>query len=283
MSQAKPFDQQPPSQQRAILLAVDLKNSVLIEVDAGNLNLIAYLPYGQQSSQLGVMTRLGFNGELREVKPEWYLLGNGYRAYNPQLMRFHSPDSLSPFGEGGLNAYMYCGGEPVMNSDPTGKSIWAFSRALQRLTERVTNVATQAVRTTAYATKSAMNSTASLIGSGASKMSAALGNAKKSVIAATVGSEPFPVPPSRVVSTSKSQIAPSRPIGYSERPNQVRQQIKSAQQKSAVSTFRGRTRAENTQIQSSNYNHVQTTLDAKKHTSLLNEGTGKVVAIIRTT
>ncbi|EGH35731.1 hypothetical protein PSYJA_44541, partial [Pseudomonas syringae pv. japonica str. M301072] len=34
-----------------------------------------------------------------------YLLGNGYRAFNPVLMRFNSPDSLSPFGEGGVNAY----------------------------------------------------------------------------------------------------------------------------------------------------------------------------------
>ncbi|MFM9489410.1 MULTISPECIES: RHS repeat-associated core domain-containing protein [Pseudomonas] len=283
MSQAKPVDQQPPSQQRPVLLAVDLKNSVLIEVDAGNLNLIAYSPYGQQSSQLGVMTRLGFNGELREVKPEWYLLGNGYRAYNPQLMRFQSPDSLSPFEKGGLNAYMYCGGEPVMNSDPTGKSIWAFSRALQRLTERVTNVATQTVKTTAYATKNAINSTTSLIGSSASKMSAALGNAKKSVIAATVGSEPFPVPPSRVVSPPISQSTASRSFGYSHRPNQARQQINSAQEKPAVSTFRGRTKAEKPQIQSSNYDHVQTNFDARQHTSLLNKGTGEVVAIIRTT
>jgi RHS repeat-associated protein len=282
MSQTKPVDQQNPSQQRAVLLAVDLKNSVLIEVETGNLNLIAYTPYGQHSSQLGVMTRLGFNGELREVKTEWYLLGNGYRAYNPKLMRFHSSDSLSPFDEGGLNAYMYCGGEPVMNSDPTGKSIWAFSRALQRLTERVTNVATQAVRTTAYATKSAMNSTANLIGSGASKMSGALGNTKKSFIAATVGSEPFPVPPSRVVSTSKSQSTSSHQFRYSHRPNQVRQQIKSYQEKPATSTSRSRTKAEKPQFQPSNYNHVQAAIDARRHTPLLSSVTGKFVATIRT-
>ncbi|WP_223465416.1 MULTISPECIES: RHS repeat-associated core domain-containing protein [unclassified Pseudomonas] len=282
MSQAKPVNQQNPSQQRATLLVVDLKNSVLIEVDAGNLNLIAYSPYGQQSSQLGVMTRLGFNGELREVKPEWYLLGNGYRAYNPQLMRFHSPDSLSPFGEGGLNAYIYCGGEPVMNSDPTGQSIWAFSRALQRLAERVTNVATQAVRTTAFATKNAMNSTTNLIGSGASKMSVALGNTKKSFIAATVGSEPFPVPPSRVVSPSKSQIASPNPIGKLQRSNRVRQQRMSYQENPAASTSRSRTKAEKPQFQPSNYNHVQATIDARGHTSLLSRVTGEFVATIRT-
>ncbi len=35
-------------------------------------------------------------------------------------MRFHSPDSLSPFGEGGLNAYAYGEGDSVNGVDPTG-------------------------------------------------------------------------------------------------------------------------------------------------------------------
>ncbi|MFA1026632.1 MULTISPECIES: RHS repeat-associated core domain-containing protein [Pseudomonas syringae group] len=48
-------------------------------------------------------------------------MGNGYRAYNPVLMRFNSPDSLSPFGKGGLNAYAYCAGDPVNRSDPDGR------------------------------------------------------------------------------------------------------------------------------------------------------------------
>ncbi|WP_247256760.1 RHS repeat-associated core domain-containing protein [Pseudomonas moorei] len=63
---------------------------------------------------------MGFNGQLREARLGWYLLGNGYRAYNTRLMRFHSPDSWSPFGGGGLNAYMYCVGDPVNRVDPTG-------------------------------------------------------------------------------------------------------------------------------------------------------------------
>jgi hypothetical protein len=36
------------------------------------------------------------------------------------LMRFHSPDSWSPFGEGGVNAYAYCEGDPIGNVDSTG-------------------------------------------------------------------------------------------------------------------------------------------------------------------
>ncbi|RMV69560.1 hypothetical protein ALP05_02115 [Pseudomonas caricapapayae] len=63
----------------------------------------------------------GFNGELLDSITGHYLLGNGYRAYNPVLMRFNSPDSLSPFGKGGLNAYAYCAGDPVNRSDPDGR------------------------------------------------------------------------------------------------------------------------------------------------------------------
>ncbi|MFC9753074.1 RHS repeat-associated core domain-containing protein [Streptomyces sp. NPDC056921] len=36
------------------------------------------------------------------------------------LARFHSPDSLSPFGDAGLNAYAYCLGDPINRVDPTG-------------------------------------------------------------------------------------------------------------------------------------------------------------------
>ncbi|WP_448106156.1 RHS repeat-associated core domain-containing protein [Pseudomonas azerbaijanoccidentalis] len=107
-------------QSHTVLLATDSKNSVFAEVLGGKPNSIAYSVYGKQSAPQEIAARLGFNGQLREARLGWYLLGNGYRAYNPVLMRFHSPDSWSPFGEGGLNAYMYCGGEPVMGTDPTG-------------------------------------------------------------------------------------------------------------------------------------------------------------------
>ncbi|ACA88347.1 RHS repeat-associated core domain-containing protein [Shewanella woodyi] len=62
----------------------------------------------------------GFNGELLDPITGNYQLGQGYRFYNPILMRFQSPDSMSPFGEAGLNVYAYCHGDPVNFNDPTG-------------------------------------------------------------------------------------------------------------------------------------------------------------------
>ncbi|CAI8751254.1 RHS repeat-associated core domain-containing protein [Pseudomonas sp. IT-P176] len=120
MSSSSPDHQQNPSWQRTVLLATDSSHSIIAEVADGKTNAIAYSAYGEQSAQQEVATGLGFNGQLREARIGWYLLGNGYRAYNPRLMRFHSPDSWSPFGGGALNPYMYCVGDPVNRSDPTG-------------------------------------------------------------------------------------------------------------------------------------------------------------------
>jgi len=98
------------------LLATGPLNSVLHAEDIA----IAYAPYGHREVVTGLPGLPGFNGEQPDPDTGHYLLGNGYRAYNPLLMRFNSPDSLSPFGEGGLNAYAYCVGDPVNRSDPTG-------------------------------------------------------------------------------------------------------------------------------------------------------------------
>lgn len=124
MAPANPVDHQRSAWQRCMLLACDSRQSVMTEVLAGDTNCLAFTPYGHMHSPNAVMTRMGFNGELREQRTGWYFLGNGYRAYNPRLMRFHSSDSWSPFGRGGLNSYMYCGGDPMMNVDPTGHVFW---------------------------------------------------------------------------------------------------------------------------------------------------------------
>lgn len=70
----------------------------------------------------------GFNGQLLEPRTGHYLLGSGYRAYNPVLMHFNNPDALSPFARGGLNAYAYCLGDPVNLLDPDGRAGWLMTQ-----------------------------------------------------------------------------------------------------------------------------------------------------------
>jgi RHS repeat-associated protein len=103
------------------LLATDQQRSVLQTLEANQQRQpIAYSPYGHRPAENGLTSLLGFNGERRDPVTGHYLLGNGYRAFNPVLMRFNSPDSLSPFGKGGLNSYAYCSGDPINLTDPTG-------------------------------------------------------------------------------------------------------------------------------------------------------------------
>jgi RHS repeat-associated protein len=100
------------------LLATDQHRSVLqmLKVDHQR-QPVAYTPYGHRSIKSGL---LGFNGERADRVTGCYLLGNGRRAFNPVLLRFNSPDSVSPFGKGGLNAYAYCLGDPINLHDPSG-------------------------------------------------------------------------------------------------------------------------------------------------------------------
>ncbi|AWY39809.1 hypothetical protein DKY63_07795 [Pseudomonas putida] len=112
------------------LLATDQQCSVLNTLKANHPpQTIAYSPYGHRPAASWLLCLLGFNGELVDLMTGHYLLGNGYRAFNPVLMRFNSPDSLSPFGEGRFNAYAYCEGDPVNLNDPTGHAAgWALVR-----------------------------------------------------------------------------------------------------------------------------------------------------------
>lgn len=102
------------------LLATDLQRSVLHTLKQSLRQTIAYTAYGHRCAESGRSSLLGFNGERTDPVTGHYLLGNGYRAFNPVLMRFNSPDSFSPFGKGGINAYIYCTGDPINHTDPSG-------------------------------------------------------------------------------------------------------------------------------------------------------------------
>ncbi|VVN99704.1 RHS repeat-associated core domain-containing protein [Pseudomonas fluorescens] len=103
-----------------MLLATDQAHSLLQTIEVTNPQQLAYTAYGHHPAESGLSRLLGFNGECPDAITGHYLLGQGRRAFNPVLMRFNSPDQLSPFGEGGINPYAYCGGDPINFYDPTG-------------------------------------------------------------------------------------------------------------------------------------------------------------------
>ncbi|QHG65380.1 RHS repeat-associated core domain-containing protein [Pseudomonas putida] len=82
--------------------------------------MLRYTCYGSDSVDGRGPSLLRFNGERMETWANYYFLGQGYRLYSAELMRFNSPDSVSPFASGGLNAYAYCAGDPVNYRDPDG-------------------------------------------------------------------------------------------------------------------------------------------------------------------
>lgn len=90
--------------------------------------LRAYGPYGQHNNEASQAPMLGFNGERYDPLCHTYALGLGYRSYSLVLMRYQAPDNLSPFKQGGINAYVFCSGDPINYQDPTGharlKIIW---------------------------------------------------------------------------------------------------------------------------------------------------------------
>ncbi|MFP3369989.1 MULTISPECIES: RHS repeat-associated core domain-containing protein [unclassified Pseudomonas] len=106
-----------PSQ--ASLLGTDTQASTINMVSESQ-TTITYGPYGYDSTPPANTLLSRFTGQSWLPSAIGYLLGNGHRLFNPGLMRFHSPDTWSPFERGGINAYAYCTNDPINRSDPSG-------------------------------------------------------------------------------------------------------------------------------------------------------------------
>ncbi|GFF54586.1 RHS repeat protein [Aspergillus udagawae] len=105
-----------------------------------------YTPYGVATTG----SSIGYNGQWRDPVTGWYHLGNGYRVYNPVLMRFHTPDPWSPFISGEINPYAYCLGDPINRDDPSGHGFFswikkAFKKAVNWVEDNWKTVVTAAV------------------------------------------------------------------------------------------------------------------------------------------
>ncbi|PLR44750.1 RHS repeat-associated core domain-containing protein [Chimaeribacter arupi] len=102
----------------------DANNSTLFALSGNTLSAFRYSPFGATPPPDASATPLpGFNGERADPLTGVTHLGNGYRAFSPALFRFTCPDSESPFGEGGINAYAYCENDPVNMTDPSGHGL----------------------------------------------------------------------------------------------------------------------------------------------------------------
>lgn len=113
----------------AFLIGADKFSSPAIVSEPSERKKISYQPFGFQRDSL--VGYIGFASQLQERGSRFYILGSGYRVYVPTLYRLCSPDSYSPFGQGGINAYSYCQADPINQVDPSGHS--PFGRLLRPL------------------------------------------------------------------------------------------------------------------------------------------------------
>lgn len=115
----------------------NIQGDVLRIYRKDSLSLVAeyhYDAYGNHvvvnrtEEKIGDINPFRYRGYYFDSETGWYYLNARY--YSPAMGRFISPDELSILDEtksqiNGLNLYMYCGDNPVMNIDPSGRDWWA--------------------------------------------------------------------------------------------------------------------------------------------------------------
>lgn len=115
----------------------NIQGDVLRIYRKDDLNLAAeyhYDAYGNHvvvnhtEEKIGDINPFRYRGYYFDSETGWYYLNTRY--YSSAMGRFISPDELSILDEtksqiNGLNLYMYCGDNPVMNVDPSGRDWWA--------------------------------------------------------------------------------------------------------------------------------------------------------------
>lgn len=91
-----------------------------------------YSTTGSMATTLGVLNPFRYRGYVYDEETKLYYLNSRY--YDPETCRFISADDVEYLGAGGIsgyNLYAYCGNNPVMHIDPTGKCTVAWSKGYQ--------------------------------------------------------------------------------------------------------------------------------------------------------
>lgn len=124
-NQIKLSEKRKESKELSSLLTADTKGSISTTTSGDLHEAHTYSVYGNCLTIPSPRSLLGYNGERAESMGI-YMLGQGYRALSTVLMRFLSSDNLAPFGKGGINPYVYCAGDPVNYTDPSGHMKYKF-------------------------------------------------------------------------------------------------------------------------------------------------------------
>jgi len=99
----------------------DIRGSVtnIVEADDDVVKSYTYDAYGNTSASLNTFVNsFAYTGAV--IDPETGLYYMNARYYDPETGRFISQDTYRGDGEAYWNLYMYCNGDPVNNTDPSG-------------------------------------------------------------------------------------------------------------------------------------------------------------------